>query len=524
MKKSYFIYSISMVVLMTWLSGCDNFLKDTSGDLLIPKRVSEFAPLLYNEGYPKSYNTSAAWLNLMTDDVEMNYLEGVEDEQTAKEFHLDVDAGDGQYAYIWDANVGDHIYDSYYDECYANINACNIVISKLPTMEYEESELGAYHFLAAQAYALRAYYYFCLINAYAQPYDKTKLKAPGVVIKLTPETSMEPKPRATSGEIWEQINGDIDEAIKRLAHAEPNLNRHLLTSTAIYLLASRIALFQEDWAKTIKYAQMVLSANSFLYDLNTVPKEDRGTYSVDDFAFLNLENNKEILFTFGGFNRSYKYISSPMGRMFTYGFRVSKTDDHALMKMYQEGDLRAEIFFNKDVVKVKEEYDWDTNTTIKKEITEYNYNYPVKYKGSGNGAFENWRTAEAYLNLTEAYARSGDSAKAIEYLNMLREKRIDRDSYQPLNASAFASNSELVQYIWDERRRELCYEESHRFWDLRRQGMPRLEHKLYTGKDYYELYVLEAKSNNYTLQIPPAESHYNDLVVLNKRDIITPIQ
>ena len=40
--------------------------------------------------------------------------------------------------------------------------ACNLVIDALPEMEYVEADSGNYNFLAAQAYALRAYNYWCL--------------------------------------------------------------------------------------------------------------------------------------------------------------------------------------------------------------------------------------------------------------------------------------------------------------------------------------------------------------------------
>ena len=45
--------------------------------------------------------------------------------------------------------------------------------------------------------------------------------------------------------------------------------------------------------------------------------------------------------------------------------------------------------------------------------------------------------------------------KAIEYLNSLRSKRIN--PYTSLGVSDFTTNDALVQFCWDERRRELCF-------------------------------------------------------------------
>ena len=58
----------------------------------------------------------------------------------------------------------------------------------------------------------------------------------------------------------------------------------------------------------------------------------------------------------------------------------------------------------------------------------------------------------------------GINAKAIGYLNALREKRIN--PYTALSLGDFTSNDALVQFCWDERRRELCFEECHRWWDV----------------------------------------------------------
>ena len=124
-----------------------------------------------------------------------------------------------------------------------------------------------------------------------------------------------------------------------------------------------------------------------------------------------------------------------------------------------------------------------------------------------------------YLNMAEAYARKDNniSQKAIDLLNELREKKFLAASYTPKTVSDFASRDELIRFIWKERRRELCFEEAMRFWDMRRQGMPRIEHKFYSSMNTYKTFVLEAGSPNYLLPIPLSETEYNDGVTDNPR-------
>ena len=95
-----------------------------------------------------------------------------------------------------------------------------------------------------------------------------------------------------------------------------------------------------------------------------------------------------------------------------------------------------------------------------------------------------------------------------------------QESYVAKTIGDFDSVEELVDFIWEERRRELCFEEAMRFWDLRRQGMPEITHMVYRTDGTSQSYVLEAGSPNYLLQIPAEETDYNSAIKNNDRDII----
>ena len=74
---------------------------------------------------------------------------------------------------------------------------------------------------------------------------------------------------------------------------------------------------------------------------------------------------------------------------------------------------------------------------------------------------------------------SQDEGDAITAMNTLLEKRYDRG-----NAPSFSglSGDALITQIREERRKELCYE-GQRWFDLRRYGMPSIQHK-WEGKVY----------------------------------------
>jgi len=122
------------------------------------------------------------------------------------------------------------------------------------------------------------------------------------------------------------------------------------------------------------------------------------------------------------------------------------------------------------------------------------------------------RTAEVFLNLAEAYARqpTTDANRSIELLNQLRNNRIEDNA--SLTVDDFSGNGSLVKFIWEERRRELCFEEFHRWWDLRRTGQPVIEHTLLG-----ETYELKEKDPAYILNFPKEEREFNPGLVPNNR-------
>ena len=75
----------------------------------------------------------------------------------------------------------------------------------------------------------------------------------------------------------------------------------------------------------------------------------------------------------------------------------------------------------------------------------------------------------------------------------------------------------FLPVIYEERRKELCFEETHRWWDLRRQGMPELKHVLISRGGVEETFMLECGDMGYVLEIPRKEREYNTAMELNRR-------
>ncbi len=530
MTNKLLIYGFLAIVAM--LPGCDDYLKEDSGDLLIPKKVDEYSPMLYAEGYPSTFTNDVAWFKLMTDDVEMSHLEIDStsknlDAKNGDAFDL-LSGGDGRQAYIWSEDIELKLSDNFWKNRYSNILACNTVIDALPVMEIE-GDSAKYNYLAAQAYGLRAYHYWALVNTYALPYSQANLDKPGVILRTEPQVDIKARPRSSIRQIYKQINEDIQKAEQYMQKSYVPGNKHLLTEPAILLLASRIALFQENWDEVIRVGELFLKENSLVFDLNTVDTTLLGAYSdIDAFYIMDGKINDEIVFTFGGSSTSYDYLADEIsGSWYGLGFRPSRSGGSSLLESYEGGDLRRQAWFIKDVPAKKATSWWDEDQPRK-----YCYDYPSKYRRKYNGNAEkpsektyreNWRSVEVMLNVAEAYVRKTNSVdqRTLDLLNTLRYGRIDHEVYVEKKGADFSNSEDLLKFIHAERRREFCFEEAMRFWDLRRQGMPRIEHRWYHSWNSYETYGLGQGSPNYVLGIPDAEVNYNEACMDNVRETIT---
>src|SRR5690606_24018885 len=100
------------------------------------------------------------------------------------------------------------------------------------------------------------------------------------------------------------------------------------------------------------------------------------------------------------------------------------------------------------------------------------------FAGDGNGLSVNnpriLRYADVLLLRAEAIVRSGGSlADAVDLVNQVRARA--RNSGEEPSAApadrdvAGADASQVLDWIFEERRLELAFEEGHRWWDLRRR-------------------------------------------------------
>ena len=461
-------YTGLLGLLLLLFSACSDFLEEKSLDLIIPKSVKDYREFLFGEAYIRNETLIHTYLDIMTDDVREN-IKGLS-------FGTDVRANGYGY-YTWQAEPEETVsgainVDKAWATYYHSILICNITLDNVGDISGSKAEKED---LKAEAYALRAYCYFMLVNLYGQPYQIATAET-DLGVPINDVIGMEDKKfkRESVATIYRLIESDLKNAIDCFKASNLNKTYFRWNLPATYLLASRVSLYKKEYDKVIGYATDVIAEHPQIYDLSTLN---------DDDYFLN-DKNPEILFTYGD------YVVSYYAMLAKCNFPISEQ----LFALYGTNDWRLTHCFykrNSDYTAQKSEVAGTTGV----------YGYAL-------------RTSEAYLNRAEAYAEKGEKDKALADLKTIREKRLK--VYEDLEAN---SNEETITRVREERRRELSFE-FHRWFDLRRWDRPRLEHTFTPDikkPDRIEKYVLEKDDPAYTLPLPRSVVDYDPTIVNNPR-------
>lgn len=504
--KNILLHRINAIVLLLSTISCHKFLEQSSQDLIRPVTVEHYKELLQGEGYFKNFYSNGWFVDLMTDDITaIDPLRGGATQNAIRAY--------AELPYQWAPNLEDptgSFTDRLFQHLYKNIVTANSVLLAIDEMEGTDEDRTV---LRGQALFTRAYGYFVLANLYAQAYNEAALNDLCVPIILNATPSLNRYNRATIQEVWSLISDDISAATTALSHDTESRSVYEINYRAALILATRVYLYLGLHDRAIEYGETYLGISPGLKDISNMTASPARTGASPLSTFLYHPENPEIAFVFSEMNCatcvgtapyfSSSYISTT-GPDVVFG--VSYTGGASLLESYTGTDRRKNYWFAPPTGAIGASAVYITYTPYK-----YDYNNGIRYSQS-------LRTAEIYLNLAEAYARKDnpENARALDLLNLLRSNRIG--DYTMLRPNDFPSQETLLAFIWEERRRELCFEEFHRWWDLRRTGQPAIRHE-WLGRTYQ----LDAGDPAYLLNFPSEELEFNPDLVQNPRPQRPPI-
>lgn len=423
-----------MVILATLtMSACDNFLDITPTGKVIAETGDEYRALLT---YEYKYFTKDRYMTtLRTDEMLMDKV---------KTSSTDLDA----YLDLWrwkDDNPSPTTSYFSWRSYYHSVYIANYIIQN--QKKIKEATAQEISQLVGEAYMMRAYCHFLLVNLYAEPYTHcTPSQTRGVPMLL--EADVNAIPGSSSVEtVYNQILSDLDNAEQYLNVEEWELGKNYrFNTTSAQALRARTYLYMGRWSDALEASKDILSVYNELEDMN------------NSTTLPNSYKSKESIVALERFSSNlYTAVDMPASEF---------------ISLYRSGDQRRTKYF--------------------KRVTSSTYSL---LKGRNDEFSCSFRTAEFYLTAAEAAARLGHTTDAINYLTPLMTKRLNASAYQTTTALiGTMTEEELIQEILDERARELAFE-GHRWYDLRRTSQPALT-RVYDGTTYTLL------PEQYTMRFP----------------------
>ena len=435
-----------MVILATLtMSACDNFLDITPTGKVIAETGDEYRALLT---YEYKYFTKDRYMTtLRTDEMLMDKV---------KTSSTDLDA----YLDLWrwkDDNPSPTTSYFSWRSYYHSVYIANYIIQN--QKKIKEATAQEISQLVGEAYMMRAYCHFLLVNLYAEPYTHcTPSQTRGVPMLL--EADVNAIPGSSSVEtVYNQILSDLDNAEQYLNVEEWELGKNYrFNTTSAQALRARTYLYMGRWSDALEASKDVLSVYNELEDMN------------NSTTLPNSYKSKESIVALERFSSNlYTAVDMPASEF---------------ISLYRSGDQRRTKYF--------------------KRVTSSTYSL---LKGRSDEFSCSFRTAEFYLTAAEAAARLGHTTDAINYLTPLMTKRLNTSAYETTTALiGTMTEEELIQEILYERARELAFE-GHRWYDLRRTSQPALT-RVYDGTTYTLL------PEQYTMRFPSEAVEANPKIEL----------
>ncbi|WP_185289066.1 RagB/SusD family nutrient uptake outer membrane protein [Chryseobacterium lactis] len=429
---------IALAVISFTSVSCDRFLDIQPEGKVIPTTVEDYRKVLTSaySKYPSHKSLSA----LRTDEV--NIDENTSDFISYREIAM------------WkDANTDQATTEFPWVSFYSVVFYLNQIINEGSKTMSESPEKQQ---ILAEAYALRAYTYFDMVNLYGEPYNSATASTDrGVPVTLDIDLEQVLKPSSVQA-VYDQIHADMSKAEGLMVEQKQAAGvNYRFSKVALLALEARTALYQGDWNKALAYSDQALAVKGEISNLNTVNTAPNHFASPE--SILALDN---------AFNSSVQNLSFASADL--------------LAKYNSTTDKRFKLYFEKSGSKYK------------------------VIKGGSSDFRVSFRTSEMYFIKSEALLKQNRLDEAKQTLLTVLKNRYTPDGYTAVQNQINPMNAaEFMTFILDERLREFALE-GQRWFDLRRADQRKITHTV-NGQDY----ILQQNDPRYTIEYPMSAKKNN---------------
>ena len=255
MKNKHF-HILWLAAALFSLTACNDFLDIQPVGKVMPRTGEEYRALL-----TEAYSTVPADRGQCTFRSDELTMEN-ENDQNSLDSYLDI--------WCWndvgpDGTTVSFNWRSYY---YVNYIANSVIENQNGITDATAAERNQ---IAGEAYMLRAYMHFLLVNLYADPYTHCDpASTPGIPLKLNSDVR-EVLSRNTVGEVYSSILSDLNEA-ERLLNVEtwPEGETYRFNTLSVNAFRARVYLYMGEWQHAYDYAADVVARHGALEDMKRI--------------------------------------------------------------------------------------------------------------------------------------------------------------------------------------------------------------------------------------------------------------
>ncbi|WP_316815123.1 RagB/SusD family nutrient uptake outer membrane protein [Pedobacter nyackensis] len=425
-------YSIIGIFL---LAGCKKYLSEEPTKLTSVQTVDQLEALVNNAPrFAEEQNSTAAF---STDDYEIT--------RALYEKNPSAFGNDQLQYYVFSVDgVAGQSSDMLWSGEYKKIFAANLILENIDEVKGDNAIRNR---VKADAYFIRAYANWVLVNNYCAPYSAANLTSLGLPLKKTVDYEESGK-RATLKETYDFILSDIAEAQKTAPDdVDPRLAWRV-SQKAISAFLSRFYLFTGDYDRSLAESDKALATTKReLVDYNLLAAGNPETYPVNNTVITLNYSELNDWSSFNGskylyWKESYytRYVTNPMQWY---------VPSSALLALY---DTQNDLRYKKLMI---------PNGGLRMAVSDpETFRYTMFHDGSH--LLEGMTISEVLLNKAEVLARKGNPT-AMDPVNQLRMKRMVTGQFVALSATG---KDDAIKKVLEERRRELPF--VMRWYDIRR--------------------------------------------------------
>lgn len=397
--------------------------------------------VLLKEGYVVDLETTAHFMTGVYLSLASNYVSGAalpypeiqaDNMKPLGGFYFSV-AYNWSFKNVEGEGFGDPV--ALWRQYYSLIRSCNYVIEKAE--EYKDQNINKSNDIRGQALAIRAMMHFVLVNMFAQSYNYSPDGSHLGVPYIKSSDIQTPVSRQTVSEDYAEMIEDLNNAIQLLPSSA--INKEVMNFQAAKALLSRVYLFKEDYSNAKNIALQILN------DIPIMSATDYPSklYTLDDseaIFWMRPDNSDEDGYyaVFIGFHGSIagngQYLAS----------------DDIVQSLKEDSNDKRSAW----VTQVFGVY-W----LITKFPTAVTGTFPLGPDGDYYQTL--FRSSELCLTAAESYAKINMEDSARYYIDQIRLRA------NPTLANITATSTALLDSIYKERRKEMCFD-GLRMWDLQR--------------------------------------------------------